>query len=409
MSPSFFTFVRLEEKENMRLFSYFAETELGQYFYQRPQYFDQYSNRAQLAYALGATLYMPAVRPCLSQDILKQKQNGLTSLVLDLEDAVGDLALKTAESCLIKELLQLFQQEVHSFETLPLIFIRIRDLEQLKRIYDQLGPAAGLLTGVVLPKFETGSGRKLLEEVKQIGVGQQPFYAMPILETEKVIKKETRITELMDIKQLLDEFRENILNVRIGATDFSGLYGIRRNADTTVYDVAILRDCIGDIINVFLRAESPYVISGPVWEYFSSKERMLVPQPRQTPRYSRHNEQYGLKWRPGLMDRNMDGLIREVLLDIANGLTGKTVIHPSHIKIVQALNVISFEEYMDALNIIESATGEYGVRKSSFSNKMNEIKPHLFWARRVLQKSQLYGVLNEEYTIIDLINQEVFV
>jgi citrate lyase beta subunit len=105
----------------------------------------------------------------------------------------------------------------------------------------------------------------------------------------------------------------------------------------------------------------------------------------------------------------MDGLIREILLDITNGLIGKTIIHPSHIKVVQALNVVTYEEYVDALNIVESATGAFGVRKSQFSNKMNEIKPHYYWAQRMLLKSEVYGVLNEEYSNIDLIKQRVFV
>ena len=93
----------------------------------------------------------------------------------------------------------------------------------------------------------------------------------------------------------MDEYREHILNVRIGATDFSGIYGIRRSADTSVYEIAVLRDCIADIINVFQRADCPYVISGPVWEYFSSKERMLKPQLRQTP-FRDHFGEEGLKW-----------------------------------------------------------------------------------------------------------------
>ena len=54
----------------------------------------------------------------------------------------------------------------------------------------------------------------------------------------KIIQKETRMEELMAIKNLLDRYKNNILNVRIGATDFCGLYGIRRSIDTTVYDIA---------------------------------------------------------------------------------------------------------------------------------------------------------------------------
>lgn len=395
----------------MRFFSYFEEDEMDRLFYQKPQPFNKNSNRELLSYALGATLYMPATRPHFYEDILKQKQKGLTSLVIDLEDAVGDLNVQHAEACLMKGFWELYERMNNGLlmmNELPLLFFRIRNIEQFTRVYRSLGEAVQLLTGVVLPKFEAESGRELLKEISRIAANEQSFYVMPILESEKVIKKETRMSELIQIKQILDKHREHILNVRIGATDFSGIYGIRRSADTSVYEIAVLRDCIADIINVFQRADCPYVISGPVWEYFSSKERMLKPQLRQTP-FRDHFGEEGLKWRSELIDQNMDGLIREILMDIANGLTGKTIIHPSHIKVVQALNVVTFEEYLDALTINESANGEFGVRKSHFLNKMNEVKPHFYWAQRILLKSEIYGVLNEEYTNIDLIKQGVFV
>lgn len=395
----------------MRFFSSMNDGEMDQLFFQKPQYFDKYTKKELLSYALGATLYMPGTRPTICEDIFSRKHEGLTSLVIDLEDAVGDSEVDFAEKNVIKTILNMSREKTNtknSSDDNPLIFIRIRQLEQFKRLKDQLGESINLLTGIVLPKFESETGAELLEEVKQISSIQHPFYAMPILETSQVIKKETRMEELMNLKNLIDEYKKHILNVRIGATDFSGLYGIRRSADTTVYDIAVLRDCIADIINVFLRSDSPYVISGPVWEYFSSKDRMLKPQLRQTP-FTKHDGADGLKRRAELIDQNMDGLIREILMDIANGLTGKTIIHPSHIQAVQALNVISFEEYMDALHIIESATGEIGVKKSLFSNKMNEIKPHYYWAKKILLKSKAYGVLHEEYTHIDLIKKEVCV
>lgn len=394
----------------MRFFTYFYDDELNQFFFQKPQDFDKYTNRELLAYGLGGTLYMPATRPNIHQEILSKKHEGLTSLVIDLEDAVGDREVEEAEGQLIKELLKLNGELNKGFlriEELPLLFFRIRSLEQFKRVNQQLGDAIHLLTGVVFPKFSSETGEALLREVVRIRTNQHPFYAMPILETAKVIQKETRIEELMKIKRLLDQYKENILNVRIGATDFSGLYGIRRSADTTIYDIAVVRDCISDIINIFQRSECPYVISGPVWEYFSSNKRMLKPQLRQTP-FREHYGEEGLKWRADLINQNMDGLIKEVLMDIGNGLTGKTIIHPSHIKVVQGLNVVTYEEYIDACHIVE-ATAANGVMKSDFSNKMNEIKPHYFWARKVILKSQLYGVLREEFTNIDLIKKEVYV
>lgn len=395
----------------MKFFTYFYEDEMEQFFYKKPQYFNKYTNRELLGYGLGATLYMPATRPNIHQEILTKKHDGLTSLVIDLEDAVGDHEVEAAENQLITELHKMYQElnkEYLSLDDLPLMFIRIRTVEQFTRIREKLGAAVSLLTGAVLPKFNPETGGELLKEIQQTHSQEQPFYAMPILESSKVIHKETRLEELWKIKQLMDSYKDNILNVRIGATDFCGLYGIRRSADTTVYDIAVLRDCIADIINVFGRLDSPYIVSGPVWEYFASKKRILKPQLRQTPFRERYGDE-GIKWRERLIQDNMDGLIREAMMDVSNGLVGKTIIHPTHIKTVQSVNVISYEEYIDASNIIKAAAGNGGVMRSEFANKMNEIKPHFYWAQKTLLKSQLYGVLHEEFTNLDLIREKVYV
>lgn len=395
----------------MKFFSYYMEEELESLFFRQPQNFNKYTPRELLTYGLGATLYMPATRPNIHQEILSKKYAGLTSLVIDLEDAVGDNQVEIAEEAFVYEMKTLYeevQKQYINIEDLPIMFVRIRSLAQLQRLRQKLEESIHMLTGVVLPKFLSDEADALLFEVSGIAEENHPFYAMPILETAKVIHQETRMNELWKIKSILDRNRDRVLNIRIGATDFSGIYGIRRNAELTAYDIAVLRDCIADIINVFQRSESAYVISGPVWEYFSGKERLLKPQLRQTP-FREHFGDRGLKWRAELIDRNMDGLIREVLMDIANGLIGKTIIHPSHIKVVQALHVVSYEEYMDAISIIDSSTGELGVIKSSFSNKMNEMKPHYYWAQRTLQKSKLFGVLHEDYTNIDLLQKEVLV
>ncbi|MEX5523281.1 HpcH/HpaI aldolase/citrate lyase family protein, partial [Bacillus cereus] len=173
------------------------------------------------------------------------------------------------------------------------------------------------------------------------------------------------------IKNLLDSYHDYILNVRIGATDFSSIFSIRRNKYTPIYHIAVVRDCISDIINVFSRATNEYIISGCVWEYFSND----------------HEE----------------GLIQEVSLDHANGLIGKTVIHPSHIKVVQAMHIVTVEDYLDARSILQNADTYNGVLKSSFSNKMNEVKPHYSWARKTILKSNIYGVLHENKQITDLL------
>ncbi|MBY6051526.1 HpcH/HpaI aldolase/citrate lyase family protein [Cytobacillus firmus] len=394
----------------MRLFSDIPGEKINKMFYKKPGYFNKRSDRELLSYALGATLYMPATRPNIHQDLLSKKHAGLSSMVICLEDAIGDDEVELAENLLCSELENLSSDLVKGLceeEDLPLIFVRIRSYEQLMRLKSRIPNGMHLLTGFVLPKFSPAEGCRILTEIKELNSHGYCLYAMPILETKEIIQKETRLEELIGIKKVLDQYFELILNVRIGATDFSGLYGIRRNSDTTVYDIAVIRDCISDIINIFLRADQPYVISGPVWEYFSSKERLLKPQIRQTPFMERLGQD-GLKMRTDLIDRHMDGLIREIAMDISNGLTGKTIIHPTHIRPVQALNTVTLEEYLDAQSIAGQAGGKIGVMKSNYQNKMNEIKPHLYWAKKILLKSEVYGVLQDEITYIDLLKNETF-
>ncbi|MBG9448946.1 citrate lyase subunit beta [Cytobacillus firmus] len=394
----------------MRLFSDIPGEKINKMFYKKPGYFNKRSDRELLSYALGATLYMPATRPNIHQDLLSKKHAGLSSMVICLEDAIGDDEVELAENLLCSELENLSSDIVKGLceeEDLPLIFVRIRSYEQIMRLKSRIPNGMHLLTGFVLPKFSPAEGCKILTEIKELNSHGYCLYAMPILETKEIIQKETRLEELIGIKKVLDQYFELILNVRIGATDFSGLYGIRRNSDTTVYDIAVIRDCISDIINIFLRADQPYVISGPVWEYFSSKERLLKPQIRQTPFMERLGQD-GLKMRTDLIDRHMDGLIREIAMDISNGLTGKTIIHPTHIRPVQALNTVTLEEYLDAQSIAGQAGGKIGVMKSNYQNKMNEIKPHLYWAKKILLKSEVYGVLQDEITYIDLLKNETF-
>lgn len=395
----------------MRFFTDLDEHELMKFFYKIPVDFNKYSHQTTLSYGLGATLYMPATRPNIHQDLLTKKHAGLTSIVICLEDSIGDEEVEKAEQLLMQELTYLYdglQKGVIQLSDLPLIFIRIREHEQLQRLRAGLGEKLEVITGIVIPKFRPSTGETILQEIAEIRSASSPLYAMPILETKEIIYNETRMGELVAIKNCLDEYKELILNVRIGATDFSGLFGIRRSPDTTVYEIAVIRDCIADIINMFARLDSPYVISGPVWEYFSSAERVLKPQIRQTPFLEKFGAS-GLQWRKEMIGNQMDGFIREIVMDINNGIVGKTIIHPTHIKAVQALNAVSFEDYMDAKNIISESNGKVGVQKSLFANKMNEMKPHLYWATKIMRKSETYGVLRDEYTFIDLLKQESYV
>ena len=46
--------------------------------------------------------------------------------------------------------------------------------------------------------------------------------------------------------------------------------------------------------------------------------------------------------------------------------------------------------------IIGMANGLVGVKKGYNNNKMNEVKPHSAWARKIIGLADVYGVLAEE-------------
>jgi citrate lyase beta subunit len=221
---------------------------------------------------------------------------------------------------------------------------------------------------------------------------------MPVLESGAVLYAETRATELAQLRTLLGEERGRMLALRIGATDLCALYGLRRSPELSIYDVKVVADLIGDIVNALGRADGTgFTIAGPVWEYFSSTERLFKPQLRRSP-FDEHNPELRVR----LVSRAIDGLIREVQLDKANGLIGKTTIHPSHVAVVNALSVVSFEEHRDASDVLGAGRGS-GVLASVHRNKMNEIRPHSAWASAVLRRARAFGVAADGVSFVDLL------
>ena len=396
----------------MRHFNYLSNEGMEATFFKVPEPFDKDTPREILSYALGATLYMPGTRETIATDILTKKNTGLASTVFCLEDSIGDSEVPVAEKNIITQVkkihLALNHQEI-DLADLPLIFIRVRNPEQILRLTEEMGDTAKLITGFIFPKF-TSQSFKYFEVIKQLNDQRSgPFYGMPIIESPEVIYRESRLKELMEIKSLLETYHDLVLNVRIGATDFSGHYGIRRGPDVTIYDITVIRDCIADIINIFGRVGSGYIVSGPVWEYFSNGGRVLKPQLRRSP-FEEFHDIHGnnrAKIRSMLLNKYVDGLIREVILDKENGIIGKTIIHPSHIIPVQSLYIVGYEEYLDALSIIGNETK--GVMKSQYTNKMNEIKPHYNWAQKMLLRAKNYGVFHEQHNFISLFTEDIYV
>ena len=370
------------------------------HFVESPVNFNKHTDKQLLQYCLGATMYMPATYDFLDK-IVNDKLPGLTSIVLDFEDALDETKLAPAEENvldLLKEISARLEVGTLSDDVVPLIFCRVRNPQQFQSFAQRLRPEhLRALTGINFPKFNAENGTTYLETLRWINDALGDIvYGMPIIEDQSIAFIESRTEQLLAIRKILDENRDIILHVRVGATDFSSVFGVRRGIDYTIYDIKPIADILSDALNVFGR-RNDYVISGPVWEYFRADKSMkFAPLPA-------HDIQESLIRHIPIYNSEVDGLLRETIMDRANGFIGKTVIHPSHIKFVNALYAVTKEEYRDALQILDVSGG---VAKSQAGNKMNEINPHRSWAERIISRAQAYGVIEDGTEYLHLFSIE---
>ena len=365
-------------------------------FLVEPESFNKYTDRELLQYCLGATMYMPGFKN-FTPKILNHSMPGLTTMVLCFEDACPEEKVPEAMEN-VHYLLATVTEAVESGKLnpdyVPLIFVRVRNLTQFKAFGEKLTKQeVKSLCGINFPKFNAENGYAYFAYLQDLNDRfGEVLYGMPIIEDPEVAYKESRIPELLGIRKILDKYKNLVLQVRVGGTDFSSVFGVRRGVDYSLYDIMTVRECLSDIVNVCGR-NNDYVISGPVWEYFRApKERMFEQLPE-------HGfEDYLIRRKP-LINNEIDGLLREVILDKANGFVGRTVIHPTHIKFVNALMAVTKEEYDDACMIL-GTTG--GVVKGAGGNKMNEIKPHTNWAQKIYNRARAFGVIKNEGAYLNL-------
>lgn len=365
-------------------------------FVEQPIDFTKHTEKTMLQYCLGAALYMPAIRDFFSI-IVDGKIRGLTTMVMCFEDAIKEEDVPQAEVNALRLLDKLSEAKKAGAlreEDIPLIFFRVRSPEQFESFSAKLQDNhVKLFAGFVFPKFAIVNGSAYFEHLRLLNLRfNEILYGMPILESSHIAYKESRTVELAGIRQIVERYKDLVLNVRVGATDFSSCFGVRRGIDYTIYDILTVRDCLLDILNTFTR-NNDYVVSGPVWEYFLVNDGMKFSD------ISADKIHRSLITRDPVINDAVDGLLREVILDKANGFIGKTIIHPTHLKYVNAMQCVTAEEYHDALQILDTAGG---VVKSERANKMNEIKPHTSWAKKVLARAKSYGVIEDETCYIKL-------
>ncbi len=369
-------------------------------FVKPPIDFDKHTDRAILRYCLGASMYMPGIKD-FREKILNNAMPALTTMVLCFEDACPENRVNEAEQNVLR-LLETLDDAVSEGRLdpndIPLIFCRVRSVQQFHHFSAMLTERhVKYLAGFNFPKFTAEKGELYFYHLKELNdYFGEILYGMPIIEDPTVAYKETRMEELLRIKAICDKYYDLVLQIRVGATDFSSCFGVRRGVDYSIYDIMTVREVLSDILNVFTR-NNDYVVSGPVWEYFrASKEMMFTELPK------KGIEDTLLKRIP-IYNAEVDGLLREIVLDKANGFIGRTVIHPTHVKFVNALQAVTIEEYEDACQILST---DDGVVKSTQENKMNEIRPHTNWAWKLYMRAKIYGVVESEKSFVNLFSVE---
>lgn len=339
-------------------------------FFVDPKPFNKYTYKDVLKYAIGANMYMPATKEDIFDKLINNKFREIGAITLCCEDAIPEDKVEDAEINILDVLNRLYEKslkEENLLDRLPLIFIRVRNVDQFKALSKKLTKNhVKNLAGFNFPKFNSINGREYFKTLDELATKHnETLYGMPILEDKRVIYQETRINELVEIKNILKDYAKYVLNIRVGGTDFSSIYGLRRSVNNTIWDIRAISNCLIDILNIFLREDENFVVSGPVWEYFSWDEN----------------------------SPELKGLKKELDLDIQNGFQGKTIIHPSQIDTVNESYIVNYYEYIDAKNILEASGGVF---KSEEGNRMNEVNPHRNWAYKILAKANIFGVADKE-------------
>lgn len=289
------------------------------------------------ALELGATLYVPAVRPDLFDIVCGERHPALRSSVVCLEDSIRPADVPLALTNLAYLLRRLAEPAP---EPRPPVFVRPRDANMLAHILSFAGVEA--VKGFVIPKATADSLPAYLRSL-----ASDEHLLMPTLETREVFDP-AQIRRLRD--QLLS-IEHRILAIRIGGNDLLQNIGTRRSLVRSVY-----QGPLGSTIAVLVTAFAPFgfALSAPVFEHFD----------------------------------NPDLLREEVELDIEHGLLTKTAIHPSQIGVIQDAYRPGAHELAEARAIL--AAGRAGV--FALNGSMCEPATHRRWAQTVVSRAAIFGV-----------------
>ena len=370
-----------------------SDCELNKIFYKKPEAFDNTTKKNQLRYALGATLYLPATK-YIAPYLLEKRYSHLTSFVMCFENLIEERNINIAEKTLLNTLRTLKMAENENRinkDELPLFFIHVRDPLQFERLYEILIKEKDIISyisGFFLPKFNSNNADAYLSTVKKIRLISEYIYALPIIESKEIISLASRISELITLEKTIFEYRDMILGIRIGGSYINSVLGVNSLEAMSIYDVGITASIIYDIINSFINLSYEDIAI-----YSSSWDKKITSFQTVSKSSNAFDQNKVIYNHAFTHDPSLDGFIREILLDKLNGCVGKTVVYPNQISIVNALYSVERKDYELALSINSSnePSLNYG---EQINNKI--------WSNKILSLSKIYGVLNENYSAVDL-------
>ena len=377
----------------MRHYMHLSDSELNKIFYKKPEAFDNTTKKNQLRYALGATLYLPATK-YIAPYLLEKRYSHLTSFVMCFENLIEERNINIAEKTLLNTLRTLKMAENENRinkDELPLFFIHVRDPLQFERLYEILIKEKDIISyisGFFLPKFNSNNADAYLSTVKKIRLISEYTYALPIIESKEIISLASRISELITLEKTIFEYRDMILGIRIGGSYINSVLGVNSLEAMSIYDVGITASIIYDIINSFINLSYEDIAI-----YSSSWDKKITSFQTVSKSSNAFDQNKVIYNHAFTHDPSLDGFIREILLDKLNGCVGKTVVYPNQISIVNALYSVERKDYELALSINSSnePSLNYG---EQINNKI--------WSNKILSLSKIYGVLNENYSAVDL-------
>jgi citrate lyase beta subunit len=294
-----------------------------------------YVPEKHFGWELGASLYVPALHPDLLKIGNAEKIPYIKSMIICTEDAVAERDVEQSIQNLRK-----FLPFINSMGS-RYRFIRPRNPDVLKRILDL--PGIEKMDGFVLPKFDQSNRNAYLDELR----GTR-FKVMPTLETADVFNQDAMQTLALSLAE--DTIKPQLSLIRIGGNDLLSLLGLRRPRGMTLYETPL-----GSVISQLVTTFKPlgFALSAPVYEYLADS----------------------------------DTLSREIVLDLAHGLTTKTAIHPSQIPVIEKHYSVSCEDHEAALAILDKAMPAV----FKLHNAMCEGATHSNWAQQIVARYHCYG------------------